>query len=350
MLGQPIPMLIPEVIGFQLTGALPEGATATDLVLTVTQMLRKKGVVGKFVEYFGDGPGRPDHRGPGDHRQHGAGIRRHLRLLPGHPGDPRLSDRAPAAPPSASRWSRPTPRRRACGASPASPSRCSPTRSSSTSPPSRRRWPARSGRRTGCRWPTPPAASRGALAGEFGKDEDSAGARVAVEGEEPRRRQRRRGDRRHHLLHQHLQPQRADRRRPAGQERGRQGPEDQALGEDLAGARLAGGHRLSGQGRPAPSRSTRSASTWSAMAAPPASATPARCPSRSPRRSQAGDLVAVCGALRQPQLRGPGQSGRARQLPGLAAAGGRLRPGRLDDDRPRPPSRSARARTASRSS
>jgi aconitate hydratase len=55
MLGQAIPMLIPEVIGFRLTGALPEGATATDLVLTVTQMLRKKGVVGKFVEYFGPG-------------------------------------------------------------------------------------------------------------------------------------------------------------------------------------------------------------------------------------------------------------------------------------------------------
>jgi aconitate hydratase len=54
MLGQPIPMLIPEVIGFKLTGAMPEGATATDLVLTVTQMLRKKGVVGKFVEFFGD--------------------------------------------------------------------------------------------------------------------------------------------------------------------------------------------------------------------------------------------------------------------------------------------------------
>ena len=55
MLGQAIPMLIPEVIGFRLTGALPEGATATDLVLTVTQMLRKKGVVGKFVEFFGAG-------------------------------------------------------------------------------------------------------------------------------------------------------------------------------------------------------------------------------------------------------------------------------------------------------
>jgi aconitase A len=55
MLGQPISMLIPEVIGFKLTGKLKEGRTATDLVLTVTQMLRKKGVVGKFVEFFGPG-------------------------------------------------------------------------------------------------------------------------------------------------------------------------------------------------------------------------------------------------------------------------------------------------------
>ena len=55
MLGQPISMLIPEVIGFRFTGALREGVTATDLVLTVTQMLRKKGVVGKFVEYAGHG-------------------------------------------------------------------------------------------------------------------------------------------------------------------------------------------------------------------------------------------------------------------------------------------------------
>ncbi len=55
MLGQPITMLIPQVIGFKLTGKLPEGATATDLVLTVVEMLRKKGVVGKFVEYFGSG-------------------------------------------------------------------------------------------------------------------------------------------------------------------------------------------------------------------------------------------------------------------------------------------------------
>jgi aconitate hydratase len=57
MLGQPISMLLPEVVGFRLRGALPGGATATDLVLTVTQMLRKKGVVGKFVEFHGPGVG-----------------------------------------------------------------------------------------------------------------------------------------------------------------------------------------------------------------------------------------------------------------------------------------------------
>ncbi len=55
MLGQPVSMLIPQVVGFKLTGTLPEGATATDLVLTVTEMMRRKGVVGKFVEFYGPG-------------------------------------------------------------------------------------------------------------------------------------------------------------------------------------------------------------------------------------------------------------------------------------------------------
>ncbi len=55
MLGQPVSMLIPQVVGFRLTGELPEGSTATDLVLTVTELLRKRGVVGKFVEFFGPG-------------------------------------------------------------------------------------------------------------------------------------------------------------------------------------------------------------------------------------------------------------------------------------------------------
>src|SRR6185369_10720167 len=58
LLGQPLSMLIPQVLGFKLHGELPEGATATDLVLTVTELLRKKGVVGKFVEFYGPGVSR----------------------------------------------------------------------------------------------------------------------------------------------------------------------------------------------------------------------------------------------------------------------------------------------------
>ena len=57
MLGQPVSMLIPRVLGFKLSGELPEGSTATDLVLTITEMLRQQGVVGKFVEFYGDGVG-----------------------------------------------------------------------------------------------------------------------------------------------------------------------------------------------------------------------------------------------------------------------------------------------------
>ena len=90
MLGQPVSMLIPEVVGFRLTGELKEGITATDLVLTVTQMLRKHGVVGRFVEFFGPGVAALVARRPGDDRQHGARIWRHLRLLRHRREDHRL--------------------------------------------------------------------------------------------------------------------------------------------------------------------------------------------------------------------------------------------------------------------
>ena len=82
MLGQPISMLLPEVVGFKLKGKLPEGATATDLVLTVTQMLRKKGVVGQVRRVLWPGRGALSAGGPRHDRQHGAGIRRDHRLLP----------------------------------------------------------------------------------------------------------------------------------------------------------------------------------------------------------------------------------------------------------------------------
>jgi aconitate hydratase len=90
MLGQPLYMVTPQVVGFRLSGKLREGVTATDLVLTVTQMLRKKGVVEKFVEFYGPGPRRDEPRRPRHDRQHGARVRRHLRLLPDRRRDARL--------------------------------------------------------------------------------------------------------------------------------------------------------------------------------------------------------------------------------------------------------------------
>jgi aconitate hydratase len=127
MLGQPISMLIPEVVGFKLTGQLPEGATATDLVLTVVQMLRAKGVVGKFVEFYGDGL---DHLTLADRAtianmapEYGATCGffpidgETIRYLEFSGRDPRV----------ASPWSRPTPRLRGFGATLPPPNPSSPT-------------------------------------------------------------------------------------------------------------------------------------------------------------------------------------------------------------------------------
>ena len=91
MLGQPLSMLIPEVVGFKLHGRLPEGATATDLVLTVTEMLRKKGVVGKFVEFYGTGLSSLTLPDRATIANMAPGIRRDDGLLPGGCGDARVS-------------------------------------------------------------------------------------------------------------------------------------------------------------------------------------------------------------------------------------------------------------------
>ena len=84
-LGQPYYMLVPEVIGFKLTGALREGVTATDLVLTVTQMLRSHGVVGKFVEFYGEGQALATRQG--HHREHVPRVRGDVHVLPRRHGD-----------------------------------------------------------------------------------------------------------------------------------------------------------------------------------------------------------------------------------------------------------------------
>ena len=102
MLGQPMAMLIPEVVGFELTGKLPPGATATDLVLTVTQMLRKKGVVDKFVEFYGPGIARAVAARPRDDREHGARVRRDDGLLPRRRTRRSTTCASPAAPTSTS--------------------------------------------------------------------------------------------------------------------------------------------------------------------------------------------------------------------------------------------------------
>ena len=119
MLGQPISMLIPRVVGFKLTGELPAGTTATDLVLTITEMLRKHGVVGKFVEFYGDGRRRGAAGQPRHHRQHEPRVRLHLRDLPDRRRDGEVPASSPAARPSRSRSSRRTPRSRASGTTPA---------------------------------------------------------------------------------------------------------------------------------------------------------------------------------------------------------------------------------------
>ena len=115
MLGEAISMLVPQVVGFRLHGALPKGATATDLVLTVTQILRQTGVVGKFVEYFGHGLAGPPARRPGHDREHVPGVRRHVRLLPGRRRDAPLPAPHRAAARRRSRSSRRTAGRTASG-------------------------------------------------------------------------------------------------------------------------------------------------------------------------------------------------------------------------------------------
>ena len=82
MLGQPISMLIPPVLGFRLTGDLPEGTTATDLVLTITERLRKHRRRRQVRRVLRPGPRAPHDRRPGDARQHVSRVRRHDRHLP----------------------------------------------------------------------------------------------------------------------------------------------------------------------------------------------------------------------------------------------------------------------------
>ena len=290
MLGQPISMLIPEVVGFRLSGELREGITATDLVLTVTQMLRQKGVVGRFVEFYGPGLDSmtladratianmaPEYGAtcgffPVDQRtldyleltgreadrialvkayaqaqglwrdavDARAVVHRHARAR--HGDDRAVARRAQAAagPRAAERGRRPVQRR----------ARATPT--------SKHKRPARAGRGRGFR-----------------------------------PRQRRRGDRRDHQLHQHLQPVGAGRRRPRRPQGARQGPAAASRGSRPASRRAARWSPIISTQAGSAKISTRSASTSSATAARPASAIRGRSPSRSRKAITDNDLVAV---------------------------------------------------------
>ena len=286
MLGQPVSMLIPQVVGYKLTGKLREGATATDLVLTVTQALRKLGVVGKFVEFYGPGIAdlpladratignmAPEYGATCGIFPVDAETLRYLRLtgrseeqialveayyreqgLFHTAGSPEAEysqtielDLATVEP-SVAGPRRPQDRvllkDAAASFAQQLPSLLAPTakplgsRTAAAWPP-RRRHCHRHRRRRKCSAPR--------HHNRRPKHNQSPLQRRSRPVSRPRLRRHRR----HHQLHQHLQPIRDDRRRPARQKSRRKRPHRPAVGQDLARSRLPRRHRLLPEGRPA---------------------------------------------------------------------------------------------------
>ena len=283
MLGQPLSMLLPEVIGFKLTGELKEGVTATDLVLTVTQMLRKLGVVGKFVEFYGPGL-------------------KHLSL----------ADRATIANMAPEYGA-------TCGFFPVDSETLNYLETSARTPARValvEKYAKAQGLFRTSATPDPvftdtleldlstvvpsmagPKRPEGriALGGVAPGFKTALGARIQEDRrcrealcrrrQEFRSRPRRCGDRRDHLLHQYVEPERADRRGPARPQRRGARASASSRGSRRRSRRAA---RSSPNISPIPAcrkTSTSSASISSASAARPASAIPARCRRRFPTRS-----------------------------------------------------------------
>ena len=318
MLGQPLSMLLPEVVGFKLKGQLKEGVTATDLVLTVTQMLRKQGVVGKFVEFFGPGL---DHLSVADKATIGNMAPEYGATCGFFPVDAATIDYLKTSGRKAD--ARRAGDRLRQGAGPVPHRQVARSGIHGNADARSRRRGAVDGRTEAPRRPRRAAGGRGRFCHRDGQRiQEGRRWLAALSGREPQFRSRpwRRGDRGDHLLHQHLQSERADRRRPAGAQRRRQGPEGKALGQDLAGAGQPGGRGISRQFRPADrSRQGR--------------LQPGRLRLHHLHRqfrSAAGRDFEVDQrqrhrrrrrAVGQPQLRRPRQPGRAGELSGLAAAG-----------------------------
>ena len=379
MLGQPLSLLLPAVVGIELRGALPEGATATDLVLTVAQMLRKHGVVGKFVEFYGEGVGRV----PVENRatignmspEYGSTCTifpiddetlRYLRGT-GRPADLVALVEAYAkeqglwhdpavqpvydeslvldlstVEPSLAGPSRPQDRvalsaarvefekallafRQASGD--ADPGDVFAVQPGSADDASAESFPASD----------PPAASEGMTS--TGQPDTQAAAwrgnpagldrASSLPGDAHRRhrdgsRRRTRRDRRDHIVHEHVEPVGDDRRGLAGAQRGRARAHGPAVGEDVARTRILGGHRLLRARGPA--RSARAARL-------PGRRLRLHHVHRELRAARRRDLarrdrersLGVLGALRQPQLRRSHPPGLPDELPRVAATRRRVR-------------------------
>ena len=246
MLGQPVSMLIPEVVGFRLSGQLSEGITATDLVLTVTQMLRQKGVVGRFVEFYGPGL---DNLPLADRATIGNMAPEYGATCGFFPIDERTIDYLRLTGRDEHRIALVRAYAQAQGL----------WRDASSPEPlftdtleldmSTHRAVAR----------RPEAAAGSSAAERRRRPVQRRARRHLQEGERPARggrrrelrlRQWRRRDRGDHQLHQHLQPLGADRRRPRRPQGAREGPDQQAVGQDQPRPGKPGGDRLSQRKRP----------------------------------------------------------------------------------------------------
>ena len=376
MLGQPVSMLIPRVVGFKLNGDLPAGATATDLVLTITEMLRKHGVVGKFVEFYGPGVSAlplanratignmspefgstiavfPIDQQTLDYLELTGRPAEQLALVEAYAkeqglwhdpdAEPRYSEKLEldlsTVVPSLAGPKRPQDRVALSDAKesfraaladyvdetdaeqgydesvaesfPASDSPSHDGGNGSAAPTDHLGGPAR--RPAAVARPTP--------------------RRSRIDGTHVRGRPRRGDDRGDHLLHQHVQPVGDDRRGPAGQERGREGPPAQAVGQDHPRAGLEGRQRLLREVRPdAVPRQARLQPRRLRLHHLHRQLRPAhpRGEQGRPGQRPRGGL----GAVGQPQLRGPDQPRREDELPRVAAARRRLRARGLDGRRP----------------
>ena len=371
MLGQPVSMLIPRVVGFKLSGELPEGATATDLVLTITEMLRKHGVVGKFVEFYGEGVSALPLANRATIGNMSPEFGSTIAVFPIDERDgrlPRLTGRpeeqlalVEAYAKEQGLWHDPAAEPRYSEKLELDVSTVVPCLAGPKRPQDR------------VALTDAKASFRGALADyvdedEQGYDEAVAESFPASDSPSPRRRQRlrraarqrrarrrrpaaqpghrhprgrhrvrarpRRGHhRRDHLVHQHLQPVGDDRRRAAGQEGRREGPAAQAVGQDHAGPGLEGRLGLLRAGRPdAVPRQARLQPRRLRLHDLHRQLRPAD-PRGQPGRQRQRPRRRL-GAVGQPQLRGPDQPRRQDELPRVAAAGRRLRAGRLDGRRP----------------